>query len=83
VPLFYYLLHLPLLHGLAVIANLFRFARADWLYGSAPVKPPPEAGFTLLTVYLVWIAAVIMLYPACKWFADLKRRRQERWLSYL
>jgi hypothetical protein len=26
---------------------------------------------------------VVLLYPACKWFADLKRRRRDAWLSYL
>jgi uncharacterized membrane protein len=83
VPLFYYLVHLPLIHGLAVIVNLVCFGRAGWLYGPATDKAPPEFGFSLPLVYLIWIAIVLMLYPACKWFADLKRRRQEAWLSYL
>jgi len=33
-------------------------------------------------VYLVWIVVVITLYPLCRWFADLKRRRSDAWLSY-
>jgi hypothetical protein len=83
VPLFYYLLHLPLIHGLAVIVNLLRFGRADWLYGNSPAKPPGQAGFDLPLVYLTWLAVVLLLYPACKWFAELKRRRRDAWLSYL
>jgi uncharacterized membrane protein len=83
VPLFYYLIHLPLIHGLAVAVNLIRFGHADWLYGSMPAKPPPDAGFNLLVVYLAWIIVVFLLYPACQWFADLKRRRRDAWLSYL
>lgn len=83
VPLFYYLLHLPMIHGLAVVVNLIRFGRADWLYGSSPAKAPPDAGFGLPVVYFVWIGVVLLLYPACHWFADLKRRRREAWLSYL
>jgi len=83
VPLFYYLLHLPLIHGLAVAVNAIRFGHANWLYGTAPAKPPPDAGFDLPIVYLAWIIVVILLYPACQWFADLKRRRRDAWLSYL
>jgi len=83
VPLFYYLIHLPLIHGLSVALHVLRFGHANWLYGAAPAKPPPDAGFDLWVVYLAWIIAVFMLYPACQWFADLKRRRREAWLSYL
>jgi uncharacterized membrane protein len=83
VPLFYYLLHLPLIHGLSVVVHWIRLGHADWLYGSAPAKPPPEAGFDLWTVYLLWILIVVSLYPACKRFAELKRRRRDVWLSYL
>jgi hypothetical protein len=65
------------------LVNLIRFGHADWLHGTSPAKPPPDAGFDLLVVYLTWIVVVVMLYPACRWFADLKRRRREAWLSYL
>jgi uncharacterized membrane protein len=83
VPLFYYLIHLPLIHGLSVALHVLRFGHANWLYGSTPAKTPPDAGFDLWVVYLAWIIAVFMLYPACQWFADLKRRRRDAWLSYL
>ncbi len=82
VPMFYYLLHLPLIHGLAVAVNFLRHDRADWLYGISPAKAPPDAGFDLVWVYLAWLVVLVVLYPACHWFADLKRRRRERWLSY-
>lgn len=83
VPMFYYLLHIPLIHAVAVIVERLRLGHAEWLFiGSEPVKPPPEAGFGLPVVYLVWIAIVVSLYPACRWFADLKRRRRDVWLSY-
>jgi len=89
VPLFYYLLHLPLIHGLAVLVNFIRFGRADWLYGAppgpnqSPVPVPPDSGFDLSIVYFIWIGVVLILYPACKWFAEVKRRRRDAWLSYL
>jgi uncharacterized membrane protein len=89
VPLFYYLLHLPLIHGLAMAVNLFRFGRCDWLYGwpfraaGMPDNLPADRGFGLVGVYLAWITVIVILYPFCRWFADLKQRRKDVWLSYL
>jgi uncharacterized membrane protein len=86
VPLFYYLLHLPLLHGMAVIVAFIRHGRADWLFQSPFVggpQPPADAGFGLLGVYTFWISAIIILYPICRWFSELKMRRRDAWLSYL
>jgi hypothetical protein len=34
-------------------------------------------------IYLIWISVVILLYPLCRWYANLKQRRQDWWLSYL
>ncbi len=83
VPMFFYLLHLPLLHGLAILAHGLKSGRADWLYGTAPATPPDNAGFGLAGVYLAWLSAVLLLYPLCRWFAGVKRRRRDAWLSYL
>ena len=89
VPLFYYLLHIPLIHGLAVLVAYARYGRATWLFANPPLAPntpslaPPDNGFGLPVVYLVWIIVVLLLYPLCKWFAALKQRRREAWLSYL
>lgn len=87
VPLFYYVLHIPFIHAGYLLACLVRFGRADWAYGFQPgVDPrpaaPPGAGFSLPAVYLFWIIFVVALYPACRWFADLKQRRREAWLTY-
>ena len=86
VPLFYYLLHLPLIHGMAVAANFVHHGRADWLYGTQPDGAGEPVwgtrGFGLLAVYVFWILAVLLLYPACKWFAELKRSSRAKWLSY-
>src|SRR5262249_10165747 len=89
VPLFYYLLHLPLIHTLAIVVNLARFGRAYGLYGHHPgpnqtaLVLPPDRGFDLPIVYLVWICVVVALYPVCRWFAGFKRSHQAAWLSYL
>jgi len=34
-------------------------------------------------VWLIWVTVVVLLYPLCRWFAGVKRRRTEWWLSYL
>lgn len=83
VPLFFYLLHLPLLHGLAVLAARLTWGRADWLYSAHPAPPPATAGFDLPGVYLAWLVGVTLLFFACRWFAEVKRHRRDTWLSYL
>ena len=82
VPMFYYLLHLPLIHGMALTVELIRNGHAEWLHGGK-VTIPPAAGSSLSGVYLAWAVALLLLYPVCTWFADLKRRRRDPWLSYL
>ncbi|HEY2363503.1 MAG TPA: heparan-alpha-glucosaminide N-acetyltransferase domain-containing protein, partial [Candidatus Angelobacter sp.] len=88
VPLFYFLLHVPIIHVLAIIICYLRYGQVHWMYespglGQFPVTPPPGWGFTLPVVYLIWIFVVIALYPLCVWFAGLKQRRKDAWLSYL
>jgi hypothetical protein len=44
---------------------------------------PPEYGVSLSWVYVVWALVIVLLYPFCQWFAGLKQRRKDWWLSYL
>ena len=82
VPLFYYILHLYLIHALAVgVGALLGYeARA---FFNLFFAFPRGYGFGLPVVYLVWIAVVLMLYPFCRWFVGVKQRRRDAWLSYL
>jgi uncharacterized membrane protein len=87
VPLFYFLLHVPLIHVLAIIVCYLRYGQVHWMFespgiGQFPITPPPGWGFSLPIVYLVWIFVVVALYPLCSWFAALKQRRNDAWLSY-
>jgi hypothetical protein len=82
------MLHLPLIHLLAVIVAYVRFGAAHWMFESPtlaqyPFTPPPGWGYSLPVVYLVWILVVAALFPLCRWFASVKRRSAGRWLSYL
>jgi len=88
VPMFYFLLHMPLIHLLAVIVCYARYGQVHWMFespnlGKFPITSPPGWGFSLPVVYLLWAFVVIALYPACRWFAALKQRRSDPWLSYL
>jgi uncharacterized membrane protein len=87
VPMFYYLLHIPLIHLIAVGVCYARYGQAHWMFespglGEFPITPPPGWGYSLPIVYLVWAGVVLTLYPLCLWFAGLKQRRSDAWLSY-
>jgi uncharacterized membrane protein len=83
VPLLYYVAHIFLLHALAVAVAWLTLGDASWLFGSLPSQKPAARGFALPGVYAVWLLVVACLYPFCRWFADVKRRRSEWWWSYL
>jgi uncharacterized membrane protein len=87
VPFFYYLLHIPLIHLLALLVSLGRERTVNpWLFTNHPMgNPPPPDGYTwsLGLLYLVWGVAVVLLYFACRWFVSIKEARREWWLRYL
>jgi len=84
VPMFYYLLQWFVAHGIALLLSLAAGKPTGHLFGfPGAVKPQPGAGFSLGVAYLCWIAGAAILYPLCRWFAALKQRRHDWWLSYL
>jgi len=88
VPMFYYLLHFFLIHLLAVIICGARYGHIHWMFESRdiahfPITQPPGWGFSLPLVYLLWAFVVIAMYPLCRWYAALKQRSNNPWLSYL
>lgn len=83
VPLFYYLLHVPLIHLTTLVFDLARYRRVVFDTIFATGTPPPGYGYSLTVVYLVWFGVVLVLYPVCRWFAGVKARRRDAWLSYL
>ena len=87
VPFFYYILHIPLIHVLALLVSLAREGTVNpWLFGNHPMDPgPPPDGYmySLPLLYAITVVAVWILYYPCRWFAQLKATRRENWLSYL
>jgi hypothetical protein len=88
VPLFYYVVHLALIHLVAVVVCYIRYGDAHWMFesptlGQFPITQPPGLPSGLPVVYMIWLAVVLALYPLCRWFAALKQRRTDAWLSYV
>ena len=74
VPFFYYVVHLYLIHALAVATT---FAMTGVLTRT------PTIGLGLPGIYFVWLLVLVLLYPICRWFAELKERGSGWWWSYL
>ena len=86
-PLFYYVLHIPLIHVLAMVVSFVRTgAVTPWLFGNHPMEPPEQpAGYmwSLGLLYAVTFVAVGLLYFACRKFAEVKRRSKNPLMSLM
>jgi uncharacterized membrane protein len=87
VPFFYYILHLYLIHLIAMIFAEFSgfgwriMILQDWVTETPTLK---GYGFPLWVVYAVWIFVIVLLYPLCKKFDIYKQAYKDKWwLSYL
>jgi uncharacterized membrane protein len=76
VAMFFYLVHIFLIHGLARLLTPTGQPVFLWPKGV-------NGGFSLPGVYAVWVFVVVALYPACAWFGAFKQRNRSPWLSYL
>jgi uncharacterized membrane protein len=89
VPFFYFVVHLAVIHALAILLGWIRYGAKSFLLlpppsmGSPLQAFPPGYGYSLWTVYVVWLVVLLLMYPACRWYARLKQRRRDWWLSYL
>src|SRR5687767_13379742 len=85
VPMFYYLLHIPVIHVLALITMKLGGASgmSQW-YAKAPyAEVPAEHRWSLLTLYGVFVLAIAILYPLCAWYARKKSANPQIWMRYL
>lgn len=82
VPLFFYLVHIPLLNLCAHIYAYWRYG--EWTnfvyqYSHWPASYKPD----LYLVYAAWLSALLLLYWPCKYYGELKRRSKLPLLAYL
>ena len=87
VPFFYYIIHIYLIHLIAIgLATLSGFEwKKNMILAAWGVmeNPIPGYGFPLWVVYAVWISVILLLYPLCKKFDRYKQGNKDKWwLSY-
>jgi len=86
VPLFYYLLHIPLIHVTALFVwylrdgafGAERFATAPYVF-----IQDPQQQWSLALLYLVFAIDVAILYVACRWYVYVKATRPRPWMRYV
>lgn len=88
VPMFYYVAHVVLLHVMVAVEAFVRYGSAMITTQSPspdkfPFTQPPGWPASLPVVYASWVAVVLLLYPACRWYARYKATHRSPLLSYL
>jgi uncharacterized membrane protein len=88
-PMFYFVVHIPLIHLIAVGMTWLRYGATSFLFLPPPTLGtdrklfPPDYGWDLWVTYAIWLLVVALMYPMCLWLARLKQRKRAWWLSYL
>jgi uncharacterized membrane protein len=82
VPFAFYVAHIIAIHLMAMGLGMFQGFPAE-KFMTFFLFFPEGFGTSLPGVYLGWLLLLAILYPFCRWMADLKTRRKDWWLSYL
>ena len=84
VPMFYYIVHIYLIHVMAIIWAMVINVPINLFMNNSTIFAPKEGwGFELPVVYLAWVIAVLLLYYPSRWFMYVKQNNRQWWLSYL
>jgi hypothetical protein len=87
VPLFFYILHLYVIHLAAIFLGFATQQPVRWLFhGGFFLNYPPDGqpyGHGLSVVCAIWIGVVLLLYFPCAWFARVKREHPDSLLRFL
>lgn len=87
VPLFYYFLHIFVIHTLAIIGIII--LNDNWsdilqFMSTRPIFGLAKHGYSLFAVYLIWIGIITILYfPSKKYMIYKANNKDKWWLSYL
>jgi len=80
VPLFVYVIHIPLLHFLAITLSFIYRMDHDWLLGGFPLLVKPTGyGLNLIEVYFAWMLVILLLYPLSRAYGQKKMVSRKRW----
>ena len=83
VPLFFYIVHIFLLHGAAALWTYFQYGQSMNLMFDKPDTWAAAYTPSLVRLYLVWLITLVMMYYACRWFSGIKKRYSYAWLRYV
>lgn len=85
VPFFFYLWQWVLAHLAAMTASIIAGKSTAYLFLTPPAifNIPWGNGFRLWVVYVCWACIIAVEYLLCRWYAGVKQRRRDWWLSYL
>jgi len=85
VPMFYYLLHIPLIHAVSLVVWRLRdgVTHEEWFATAPYVFVEPQHRWSLLLLYAVFVLVVAMLYPACRWYAAYRAAHRDGWARYI
>tara|TARA_S200000501_G_scaffold346298_1_gene359623 strand:- start:769 stop:1941 length:1173 start_codon:yes stop_codon:yes gene_type:complete len=87
VPLFYYFIHILIIHMLAIILLVLTNKDYSIMFNMTPYLPGQnqlvEYGYPLWVVYVVWFIVILILYPLCYKYMKYKSNSKKWWLSYL
>lgn len=87
VPLFFYILHLYVIHALAML--LLVYQGRDWseyIFSARNLSSGrlSDFGLSLGAVYVIWVVVTVLLYPLCKWYQSYREKHPSTWgLRYL
>src|ERR1700742_1015072 len=79
-PLFYFIVHLYLIHLILLIVVLSQgYAYRDLRFGPFRFgRPAAGGGLPLWSVYAIWIGVLIIMYPLCRWYGHYKASHPEK-----
>jgi uncharacterized membrane protein len=88
VPFFYFVLHIALIHLLAVFFAIVAASDWQWWFRTFPAGGvltgrPPGFGIGLAPIWLITIFVVACCYPVCKWYGRIRATSRNRLLAYL
>lgn len=84
VPLFFYLVHLVVIHALTLAITYAQQGELQpWNWAFPPGHAGPGCGVSLPVLGLIWIGVLAFHYPLCLWFGGVKRRYPQSLLRFL
>jgi hypothetical protein len=87
VPFFFYVVHLYLIHALAVLFLVYEGRQAsEYILSASGIRSGTlsDFGLGLGGVYLVWLLVILLLYPVCRWYQRYRENHPSHgWLRYL